>query len=1314
MSSSTLHGQLENIAKSSARCRLLRSLARVWLINAAGVLAVFLLTQTLHFQIPGVLYIAAAAALFSGWRVYKSHQRAPASIRAGAEEVEADYPNVNHLIATAADQVPDAKTGVWTFLQNRLLRRAESHSQSHDWNLGPEHKLFYARCYHAVGVTALLVSLGTLVNRSPSPTNSLRVGPGIHISPGDVEIERGSSLVVSIRFPGKPPLGATLVITKPDGKVDRLAMLRSMSDPLFGLAIPSVETDLRYRIEYNAAKTPDFNAHVFEYPALARANATLTFPEFTKLPKREISDTRRITAVEGTDLSYRMELNKPVNSARLLSTNAPPITLKFEAGQSNVVTFSTNLLQSASYHLELVDAAKRTNQTRSEFVFQVMPNKVATLKLLAPQGDQRPSPVEELRIKGEAVDDYGLVDYGVAFTFAGGETEYLSLGTNAASNEKKTFEYLLDLEARKAVPNNLVSYFVWADDLGNDGKPRRAASELYFAEVRPFEEIFRESQNSPSQQGSGEGQDRGGEEDAGDLAELQRQVVLAAWNVYRSSSASSKGLAKRDVTTVKEGQQKVQETAEEQAGEQEDPKRSEILKEAIKLMAKAADQFEKSESSSSRNDLLSGINTAQAASQALQKLSEREFNVSQSSSSRSSRSSRNASMQRQLSQMEFRQEQNRYEKETEASAPSEQTERIETLNRLRQLAQRQQDLNERLKEIEAALQEAKTGEERDELKRQLKRLREEQEQMLAELDDVNQRMSKAQDQASMKESRQQLEETRENMRASAQAMEEQSVSKALAAGARAQRELQELKEDFRKQTSSQFADEMRDMRRDARQLAERQATIADQLKELETPGKKSLADTKERHEIAQQLESQRAALTNLVQRVQQVSEQSETAEPILSKRLYEAWRQANQANVENQLSTTSQLTRQGFVPQAMEPEKNARRTINELKQQVESAAEGVLGSELESLQFAERELQELTDKLGKEIAAANPAATNAVSTPGAGMPNQADLNSTNLARARQLAQGNNTNSPPTQIASNQGQQSSNGNSTPSPEGQGSQRQSPSQDRAQGQGQGQQPGEQGQGQAPGESQAQGQSQAQAQAQGQGQGQSQGESQSQSQSQAQGQGQGQAQARDPGQGQPQGRGQGRGGAQAQNQSPGQQPGTLASEQGQRQPGQSRPGSGQGQGQGQPSQNRQGGRNAPSSSEELASLLSQLTGGGGGAGGRDGPITGENFGEWADRLRNVEDLVDDPALRDQLTQARERATLMRSEYRRLGSAPKWSMVSMEIQRPLVEVQKWLQEELNRKKNPEKLTPIDRDQVPRQYSDLVRKYYERLSSGK
>ena len=1270
MSSSNLHLQLGHVARSLARSRLLSDLAKVWFLNAACVLAVFFLTETLRFHIPGAVYIATAAALFSGWRVLKSHRHSTASPLAGAGDVESDYPGVNHLITTAADQSPDPKTGAWSFLQNRILRRAAAHSDSHDWTLGPEHKLLFARCYHAVGVLALAISLLTLVNRDPASPAPLRVGGGIQISPGNVELERGSSLIVSIRFPGRPPLGSTLVVTKPDGKVERLSMLRSMSDPLFGLAIPTVETDLRYHIEYASTRTPDFNARVFDYPSLSRANATLTFPEFTRMPQREIADTRRITAVEGTELRYRLELNKPVRIARLLSTNAPPIVLAFDTSQSNVVTFATNLLRSASYRLELVDASKRTNQTRSDFVFEVQPNKVAALKLLAPQGDQRPSPVEELRIKGEAVDDYGLVAYGVAFTFAGGEPEYISLGTNATANEKKTFDHVLDLEARKAVPNNLISYFVWADDLGSDGKPRRSASELYFAEVRPFEEIFRESQNGSDDQNSAGSQSQSGNEEEEGLAEMQRQVILAAWNLYRGSSANSSTIPKTDITTVREGQERVQEGAEEQASSQRDPKREGLLKEAIKLIEKAVTQFKKTETSASKDDLLAGINTAQAAGQALQKLSESEFNVSQSKSSRSSRSGRNASMQRQLSQMEFRQEENRYEKESQATAPSEQSEKLQTLNRLRQLAQRQQDLNERLKEIEAALQEAKNETQREELKRQLKRLREEQEQMLADLDDVAQRMSKAQDQASMKESRQQLEQTRENMRASAQAMEDQAVPKALAAGSRAQRELQEMKEDFRKQTSSQFSEQMREMRQDARELADRQSNIGDQLKSLEEPGKKSLADTQERHDLAQKLEEQRGAFTNLLQRIQQVSEQAEVAEPVLSKRLYETWRQVNQAGVENQLKTTSQLTRQGFVPQAIEPEKTARRTINELKDRVENAAEGVLGSELESLKFAEKELEDLAQKLGKEITSASQSGTNAPGTETSGLASQSGVNSTNISGTPPSGETNNSSQT---LASNSTRQPTNPTDSPSSQGQPGEPTDPSQQQGQ-QGQGQQgQGQQGQGQ-----QGQGQ-------QGQGQ-----------------QGQGQQGQGQQGQGQ-QGQGQQGQGQQGQGQ---RQPQLARGQEGQ-------PRSGSGQGQRQAGQNPRGtGTSSPTS--ELASLLSQLSGGGGGGSGSDGPITGENFTEWADRLRNVEELVEDPVLRNQLTQARERATLLRSEYRRYGSAPKWSMVGMEIHRPLVEVQKWLQEEFNRKKNPERLTPIDRDQVPRQYSDLVRKYYERLSSGK
>jgi len=118
--------------------------------------------------------------------------------------------------------------------------------------------------------------------------------------------------------------------------------------------------------------------------------------------------------------------------------------------------------------------------------------------------------------------------------------------------------------------------------------------------------------------------------------------------------------------------------------------------------------------------------------------------------------------------------------------------------------------------------------------------------------------------------------------------------------------------------------------------------------------------------------------------------------------------------------------------------------------------------------------------------------------------------------------------------------------------------------------------------------------------------------------------------------------------------------------------------------------------------------------GGGGGDGPITGENFADWVDRLQNLEEILEDPEMRGRVAQAREQATAMRSEFRRHGSRPQWPLVQSQIQKPLIEVQQWVQEQLNQKKNPDRLAPIDRDQVPRQYSDLVRRYYERLSSGK
>ena len=107
------------------------------------------------------------------------------------------------------------------------------------------------------------------------------------------------------------------------------------------------------------------------------------------------------------------------------------------------------------------------------------------------------------------------------------------------------------------------------------------------------------------------------------------------------------------------------------------------------------------------------------------------------------------------------------------------------------------------------------------------------------------------------------------------------------------------------------------------------------------------------------------------------------------------------------------------------------------------------------------------------------------------------------------------------------------------------------------------------------------------------------------------------------------------------------------------------------------------------------------------------GGEFTEWSQRLSNVEEMVDKPQLRNQLEQVRDRARAVRSEYKRVNKTPQWDLVQKDILKPLLEVRDRLADELSRRDSNDSLAPLDRDPVPGRYSDLVRRYYEKLGQG-
>lgn len=1175
------------LARRQRALRLGCRLALCWLGTAVLAVTLAVLLRALGVGSTQVLPVVALAGLAGGLWFMRRQRRAPTDWHALALAIEARHPNLDGRLLTAVEQETPSGVGS-SFLQRRLADEALKHSRTHDWTaVIPRSRVVAAGAANLLALALLAFVLFHLRTLAPPDTRQTKEPDGLTVSPGDVALERGASLTVIARFGAALPTGVELVLDTA-GDCRRIPLVKSLSDPFFGGTVPNVTNDFLYHLEYGARRTRDYRVAVFEHPRLERADATITYPDYTRLPPQHIENTRRVSAVEGSRLDVALLFNKPIVAARLTprSEDAPLLDLRVETNRPTAHLTGFPMTQSQTFDLRLVDAEGRTNKLPAQFVFHALTNRVPELKLASPpRGDARPSPLEEILFEGQVWDDFGVEAYGLDYTIVGRDNRSLELGRAVPAREQRPFRHLLRLEELDLEPDQLLVWHVWADDVGPDGQVRRTMGDLFFGEIRPFDEIFREGQDRERQaqqrQPGNDPSEEGGRPSTR-LAEMQKQIIGATWTLQRDRAANpprpgaaggdkvqDKALDEarqretqgedgrainayvQDATVVRDSQSQALDQAEAALEEVDDLRTASFWRTATDRMEEALDHLNNAVESPQR--LPQALTAEQAAYQALLKLQQREYEVARSRRSQrgGQAGSRPQQMQRQLDQLDLAQSDDRYETERQAQAPqtAERREQLQILNRLQELARRQQDVNERLQELQTALQEARTEPERQEIRRQLDRLEEEQQQMLADADELRQRMDRPENQSRLAEQRQQVEQARQAMERAAEAAHQGAVSQALASGARARRELEQARDDLRRESAGAFAGDLRDLRGDARELDRQQAEIERQVDALADPQRKTLSDAPERENLLERIARQKALLTNVVDRATQLSQQTEDAEPLVSRELYDSLRKFSQdeaATVEHiqeelidrgiltrrtydrlrdtaerdrakSLEVAAEMLRQGYLPQADRAEERARAGIAELRRGVERAADRVLGDDTEELRLAQRELDALTGALEGEIARAERGDTNAIA--------------------------------------------------------------------------------------------------------------------------------------------------------------QAGGLSDE-------------------------RNGGRLM----DTMDRLLDRTALDG------SGPLTGDDFTPWSDRLREVEELVDVPSLRSEIARARERARRMRVESRRDLKTPDWTVVRLEIAAPLVEVREQIAEELARRERVDNLAPIDRDPVPSRFSELVRRYYEDL----
>jgi len=923
------------------------------------------------------LFIGAFLATI--WLVLRSRRLQP-DYRALARTIEQQHPELQALLLAAVEQKPEGPEGQWGYMQRRVIGEAIEHAAGHEWQESISvTQLFVANFARFAAIVFLVVVLLQVV---PSTSFMLGHGKGIlnaqdysvSVSPGDAEIEQGSPVVILGRFEDKVPSSVNLFFAPTGQEPQQIPLTRSLDDPVFGGILQDVRSNLRYHIEYEGRRTREYTISVFQSPELLRTDATITYPSYTKLPEKTIADTRQIAVVEGSKITLRFTLNKPVATARLSPRSGIALALTTDDTDPNVLTASITASQSERYELHMADAQGRPNKMPPRFTIDVHKNMPAEIKPVFPNRDVAASPLEEINLEAEVSDDYGVTGYGLTYALVGVESRDVRLDLQTPA-DKPQVKHLLAMEDLKAQPDQLLTYHFWADDIGPDGTPRRTVSDIYFVEVRPFEEIFRESQsfqNEQSQQQQnqqGEQQNRPGEQ----LAQLQKQIITATWNIKQRAERSG-GITdhKDDLDVVRQSQSDALEQAHQAMAESEDPASIKSLRAAGEQMATALDHLSRSGESASTGELTPALAAEQSAYQELLRLREREHQIARSRSNSSQASANSAQRQQQLQQLELTQREDRYETQRMAQ-PQQRTERqedLQALNRLRDLARRQNEMTDRLREAEAALRQARNEQERQEALRQLKRLRDEQMEALRDVDDLQQRMESSQNRQRMADAREQLGDSREQIRQSTEALEEGMLSRAITSTARAGRQLEQMREEFQRRTSNQFSDAMRNMREQARELDEEQNRIAEEITQQIEARQKSLTGDRMSRELAERVERQRQGVNDLVDQMKETSEQAEISEPLLSRKLYDTLRETGTENLDRALQAAGELLRRDFLPQAREVERRAGEGIDSLREGVEQAAGNVLGDEAESLRLAQQQLDELIRQVDDEVAQA--------------------------------------------------------------------------------------------------------------------------------------------------------------------------------------------------------------------------------------------------------------------------------------------------------------------------------------------------------
>jgi hypothetical protein len=663
------------------------------------------------------------------------------------------------------------------------------------------------------------------------------------VEPGDVRVSSGQPVPVRVRLRGRvyAPMRTAPTLLQQLGDESHLVAMRAAPDGDGYVAeFPEVTESFTYRVSAATLRSRDYHVDALAAPRIRRVDVEYLYPAFTGLSPRVEEDGGDVYAPAGTRVRLTVSTDAPVVAGRVVFSDGRQHALDLSGPDTLQGTFTVET--DGEYALSAVDGDGLSSPDDIGYLIRVTADRVPEVQVLRPRGDQEVTSLEEVTIEARADDDHRIAALELLYTVAGRAERVVSLGpSDGVAAASVTGRYTLFAEDLDLSPGDFVTFHVRARDVGYTEASNEVRSDIFFLEVRPFDNEFEEAQSQ-----SAMGQDA---ERLGDLATVQKEIIVATW---RLDALTRSEAVDDDIQSVAQAQEELRDRAARASdalrgrggGGAGGATQQGALSAALDAMASAQTALQGMQTGvalPSEMDALNELLRAQA------EIRRRQV----SSQSVQGAQTPGTQAEEDLSELfdrELRRDQETNYETGSRGAASDRAELSETLRRLRELAERQEEVNRELnRSNEDTPEEAR--------RRALERLTREQQAIREQLEHLAQEFGDAQRRGGGGQGGQPgggaLDRAAEQMRRASSELRRANAEQARAEGQQVVDELRRVERQLRGEAADEHEGAVAESALEVRQIAEAQRLIAEEAAEVAAGNRTDesrarLADSKDR------------------------------------------------------------------------------------------------------------------------------------------------------------------------------------------------------------------------------------------------------------------------------------------------------------------------------------------------------------------------------------------------------------------------------------------------------------------------------------